>query len=111
MNVKKRTHPRVGKEGGRTSTQPFTPSEILFEIQRQARGIIEIDIAMRTVDPFKYDRHLVGKPTRILGLDPGEIMKLRSGLQGGLVDWRAMLSLERQDKGIESRMQIEGDER
>jgi len=91
---------------GRKPLDTFTPSEILFEIQLQKRGFIEIDLAMRTPDPFKYERHVIGEPTRIRGLEPGEIMKLRRDLQAFLIWWRGDLARERSDASIESRMEI-----
>ena len=91
---------------GRKSLNTFTPSEILFEIQLQKRGFIEIDVAVRTKDPFKYERHTIGEPTRIIGLEPGEIMKLRRDLQAFLVWWRGDLARERNDAAIEQRMEI-----
>lgn len=97
----------TGEKRGRKKRDPFTPSEMLFEIQMQMRGFIEIDIAMRTTDPFKYERHLIGEPTRIRGLEAGEIMKLRRDIQAFLIRWRTQLAIERRDVKIEGRMEIE----
>lgn len=103
---KKKTRPPHPNAGNFGTKEPFTPSEILFEIQMQLRGYIEVDLVLRTTDPFKRERHLVGEPTRIRGLEPGEIMKLRRDLQAWLIHWRAQLALERKDGAVESRMQI-----
>ncbi len=103
--LKKRGPAKPGR--GRKAISIFTPAEILFEVQLQARGYIEIDIALRTMDPFKYERHVIGPVTRIKGLEPGEIMKLRRDLQGFLVWWRGELARERQDTEVTKRMEIE----
>ncbi len=86
-----------------------TPSEILFEIQRKARGFIEIDIALRTTDPFKYDRKVLGNPIRIRGLDPGEIWKLKSDLEGLIIKWRSWLIEDRRERNSEKTPDNDGD--
>lgn len=92
---------------GRQATGPRTPSEILFELQLQARGFIEIDIVIRTKEPLKYEKRIVGTPTIIRGLEPGEIMKLRRDLEGFLLWWRGELARERDDEAIGERMEIQ----
>lgn len=96
----------LGKKRGREQKGSFTPAELLFEMQLQSRGFIEIDIAMRTTDPFRYGRPIIGEPTTIRGLEPGEIMKLRRDLQGWLIHWRAQLAIEREDAAVLERMKI-----
>jgi hypothetical protein len=65
-----------------------------------------VDIALRTTDPFEYKKHVIGIPTRIKGLEPGEIMKLRRDVQAFLVWWRGELARERADASIEERVEI-----
>jgi hypothetical protein len=96
---------RVGRPL-RPTRRVFTPAEILFEIQYEARGYIEVDIAMRLSDPFSYNQHLIGAPTKIRGLEPGEIVKLQRDIQAWLLKWRADLALERKDEKVVERMQI-----
>jgi len=92
---------------GRPLSKITTPSEILFEMQLQSRGTIEIDIAIRTLDPFRYERKPIGEPTRIIGLEPGEIMKLRRDIEGFLIWWRGELAIERGTAaGVLERMKI-----
>lgn len=91
---------------GKPNRKPFTPTEILFEIQLQARGWIEIDIPIRTVDPFRYERAFIGEPISIRGLEPGEIMKFRRDLQAWILHWRAMLALEREDAELVNRVKV-----
>jgi hypothetical protein len=92
---------------GKRFVSPWTPSEILFELQMKVRGYIEVDVALRTPEPYDVNRHIVGRPVRIKGLEPGEIMKLKRDIEGFLIWWRGELARERADAELLKRVDIE----
>lgn len=96
--------PRLG--AGRKPIRMFTPAEILLEIQIQSKGYTEIDVVIKTPDPFNNRYHTIGVPTKVRGLEAGEIMKLRRDLEAWLIRWRTELALERKDEKVKERVKI-----